>query len=337
MTMKLPSLFDRQDRLDSISRAGDPLVRLSHAISWEEFRPILSKLREKERKSPAGRKPFDVLLMFKTLVLQRLYNLSDHQVEFQIKDRLSFQRFLGLGLEDVIPDEKTIWAFREHMSEAGLEKTLFAQFERFLQRRGLKTKEGSIVDATLVEVPIRRDSKEDNDMIKAGEVPPSILENPNVACQKDLDARWTKKHGKSYFGYKNHVRVDAEHKLIREYEVTPAHVHDSQVFENVLKDVKQRHSVYADNAYANAEKEERLDKERGIYCLTCQRGADWKWWNTLVARTRSRVEHVFGWMVKTMGGKGQRAIGLRRNRTGIGLTNLVYNMSRYSRVYSAPT
>ena len=141
--MKLPSLFDRQDRLDSISRAGDPLVRLSHAISWEEFRPILSKLREKERKSPAGRKPFDVLLMFKTLVLQRLYNLSDHQVEFQIKDRLSFQRFLGLGLEDVIPDEKTIWAFREHMSEAGLEKTLFAQFERFLQRRGLKTKEGS--------------------------------------------------------------------------------------------------------------------------------------------------------------------------------------------------
>jgi IS5 family transposase len=334
--MKLPGLFDREDRLDAITRTGDPLIRLSHAVSWEEFRPILLKLREKERKSPAGRKPFDELLMFKTLVLQRLYNLSDHQVEFQIKDRLSFQRFLGLGMEDSIPDEKTVWAFREQLSKAGLEKALFTQFERFLQRRGLKTREGSIVDATLVEVPIRRDSKEDNEAIKEGQVPPSISGNPNVSCQKDLDARWTKKHGKSYFGYKNHVRVDAESKLIREWEVTPAHVHDSQVFEDVLKDVKRRHTVYADNAYADKKKEDRLDKERGIYCLTCQRGKDWKWWNTMVARTRSRVEHVFGWMEKAMGGKEQRAIGLRRNRTGIGLTNLVYNMSRYSRVYYAP-
>lgn len=335
--MNLPGLFDRQDRLDSISKVGDPLERLSQAVAWQEFRPLLAKLREKERKSPAGRKPFDELLMFKLLVLQRLYNLSDHQVEFQVKDRLSFQRFLGLGLEDGIPDEKTVWAFREQLSKAGIERALFSQFERFLQRRGLKTKEGSIVDATLVEVPIRRDSKEDNDAIKAGEVPPSISENPNVACQKDLDARWTKKHGKSYFGYKNHIRVDAASKLIREWEVTPAHVHDSQVFEEVLKAVKQRHSVYADNAYANEKKEEQLDKERGIYCLTCQRGADWKWWNTIVARTRSRVEHVFGWITKAMGGKEQRAIGLRRNTTGIALTNLVYNMSRYSRVYYAPT
>ena len=104
-----------------------------------------------------------------------------------------------------------------------------------------------------------------------------------------------------------------------------------------LRDVKRRHTVYADNVYADEKKEERLEKERGIYCLTCQRGADWKAWNTMVARTRSRVEHVFGWITKAMGGKGQRAIGLRRNRTGIGLTNLVYNMSRYSRVYYAPT
>ena len=164
--MKLPGLFDRQDRLESLSRVGDPLERFSQAIAWEEFRPILSKLREKDRKSPAGRKPFNELLMFKLLILQRLYNPSDHQVEFQVKDRLSFQRFLGLGLEDGIPDEKTVWAFREQVSKAGLEKALFSQFERFLQRRGLETREGSIVDATLVEVPIQRDSKEDNDLVK---------------------------------------------------------------------------------------------------------------------------------------------------------------------------
>jgi IS5 family transposase len=335
--MKLPGLFDRQNRLESLSRTGDPLEKLLQAIPWEDFRPTLAKLTEKDRKSPAGRKPFDLLLMFKLLILQRLYNLSDHQVEFQVKDRLSFQRFLGLHLEDSIPDEKTVWAFREKLSEAGLEKALFSQFEKILQKRGLKTKEGSIVDATLVEVPIRRDSPEDNAKIKEGKVPDSISENPNIACQKDLDARWTKKHGKSYFGYKNHVRVDVETKLIREWDVTPAHVHDSQVFEAVMRDVKRRHTVYADNAYADEKKEERLEKERGIYCLTCQRGADWKAWNTMVARTRSRVEHVFGWITKAMGGKGQRAIGIRRNRTGIGLTNLVYNMSRYSRVYYAPT
>ena len=270
--MKLPGLFDRQNRLDSLSRTGDPLEKLLRAIPWEDFRSTLAKLTEKDRKSPAGRKPFDLLLMFKLLILQRLYNLSDHQVEFQVKDRLSFQRFLGLHLEDSIPDEKTVWAFRERLSEAGLEKALFSQFERILQKRGLKTKEGSIVDATLVEVPIRRDSPEDNAKIKEGKVPDSISDNPNIACQKDLDARWTKKHGKSYFGYKNHVRVDADTKMIREWDVTPAHVHDSQVFEAVLRDVKRRHTVYADNAYADEKKEERLEKERGIYCLTCQRG-----------------------------------------------------------------
>jgi IS5 family transposase len=334
--MNLPGLFDRENRLDSISKVGDPLERLCLAVHWEEFRPILLQLREKQRKSQAGRKPFDELLMFKLLVLQRLYNLSDHQVEFQVKDRLSFQRFLGLGMEDRIPDEKTVWHFREQLSQAGLEKALFSQFEQFLSRKGLKTKEGSIVDATLVEVPIRRDSKEDNETLKSGEVPPSISENPHVSCQKDLDARWTKKHGKSYFGYKNHIREDADLKLIREWVATPAHVHDSRVFEDVLKDVKRRHTVFADNAYANEKKEERLDKERGIYCLTSQRGTEMKWWNTLVARTRSRVEHVFGWISKAMNGKQQRHIGFRRNQTGIGLTNLVYNMSRYSRVYYAP-
>lgn len=335
--MHLPGLFDHQDRLASLSRNGDPLEKLLQAIPWEEFRITLSKLREKNRKSSAGRKPFDELLMFKALVLQRLYNLSDHQVEFQIRDRLSFQRFLGLGLEDIVPDEKTVWLFREQLSELGLEKALFSQFEGMLQHRGLKTKGGSIVDATIVDVPIRRDNKKDNDAVKEGLVPSSISENQNVQSQKDLDARWTKKHGKSYFGYKNHIRVDAASKLIREYAVTPAHVHDSQVFADVLEAVKKGDTVYADNAYASEKKEADLERNRKIYCLISQRGSDWKRWNTMVARVRCRVEHVFGWMGKAMGGKFLRAIGMRRNRTGIGMMNLVYNMSRYCRVYYVPT
>jgi IS5 family transposase len=169
-----------------------------------------------------------------------------------------------------------------------------------------------------VEVPIRRDSKEGNEAIKEGKVLDSIADNPNIACQKDLEARWTKKHGKSYFGYKNHIPVDVGSKLIREWEVTQAHDHDSQVFEDVLKDVRRGHPVFADNAYADEKKEERLEKKRAFYYLTSQRGAHWKWWNSMVARTRSRVEHVFGWMTKTMGGKSQRANGLRRKKQGSG-------------------
>lgn len=328
-------LFDLERRYESLSRCQDPLETLQKAVNFEMFRPLLRKLRDRERKSLAGRKPYDEVLMFKVLVLQRLFNLSDHQIEFQIRDRLSFMRFLGLHVEKQVPDEKTVWLFREELTRQGLVEELFSRFERFLTRAGYKAKEGSIVDATMVAVPRQRNTKEENDAIKQGEVPDSLADNEHVLRQKDLDARWTKKHDQSYYGYKNHVRVDAKHKLIREWSATSAEVHDSRCLDAVTHRVRRGEALYADSAYEDERKEEALRK-RGLHPMFCVKGKRnhpltevLKTWNKLVAQTRARVEHVFGFMENSMRGKYLHYIGMARNRAAIGMMNLVYNLCRY--------
>ena len=170
-------------------------------------------------------------MLFKTIVLQRLYNLSDDQTEFQINDRMSFMRFLGLGLDDKVPDAKTIWLFKDTLTKAGIMDQLFSQFNRMLEERGIITHKGTIVDATFVDVPRQRNSREENRKIKNGETPEEWNENPHKKAQKDTDARWTKKGDETHYGYKDHVKVDADSKLILDYEVTPANVHDSNEFE----------------------------------------------------------------------------------------------------------
>lgn len=135
-------LFDIEFRMEDLTRNGDPLVRLNECVDFEVFRLELETIREKERKSPAGRKPFDVVLMFKVLVLQSLYNLSDYAVEYQVRDRLSFMRFLGLTIGDRVPDAKTIWLFREELGRAGLVKRLFKRFDRYLREQGFTARKG---------------------------------------------------------------------------------------------------------------------------------------------------------------------------------------------------
>ena len=149
--MPQPGFFDLDDRFRKLNER-DSLVHLKTLIDWESFRPSLKKVREKSRKSPAGRKPFDDVLMFKVLVLQHLYNLSDEQVEFQIRDRYSFCRFLDLTPSDNVPDAKTIWLFREHLVDKGIMRELFYGFDLTLQEQGYSAKKGQIVDASFVEV-----------------------------------------------------------------------------------------------------------------------------------------------------------------------------------------
>ena len=172
-----------------------------------------------ERKSNAGRKPFDVVLMLKILILQALYNLSDDEMEFQIMDRLSFMRFLGLSIGDRVPDAKTIWLFRSKLEQLGLVRELFAKFNSFLAEAGFVARKGQIVDATIVHVPVQRNTPEENAAIKAGN-PPVEKWGEAKRRQKDVDARWTQKNGKNHFGYKNHVAVDVGGKFIRDYKVT---------------------------------------------------------------------------------------------------------------------
>jgi len=227
--------FDEQDRLEQLSRQGDPLERLNASVGWEMFRPQLRKCFKKEPRGSGGRPPYDYVMMFKVLILQRLYNLSDEQMQYQILDRLSFQRFLGQGLHSDVPDEKTIWLFREVLTTSGVIEKLFDRYRAHLEKKGLITNSGSIIDASFVEVPRQRNSREENMKIKEGKIPEDWKENPAKLRQKDTDARWTKKNEETYYGYKDHVKVDTDSKLIKTYEVTDASVHDSQLWRHCWK------------------------------------------------------------------------------------------------------
>jgi IS5 family transposase len=273
------------------------------------------------------------------LVLQQLHNLSDDRIEYQIRDRLSFMRFLNLQLEDRVPDAKTVWLFREQLKNKGLVTTLFVRFHEQLAAQGYVAKSGQMIDATFVEVPRQRNTREENDQIKADETPAEWQKPENAAKlrQKDVDARWTKKNDERHYGYKNHVNVDQANKLIGHYVVTDASVHDSQAFDFLLDEKVQedggKRAVFADSAYRSQETEAQL-AVAGIPSQICEKGArncplteQQKMTNHAKSKVRSRVEHVFGAQAQ-MGGHVVRTIGSLRAWVKIGMMNLVYNMVR---------
>ena len=329
--------FDLSDRYASLDAKKDPLIEINAVVPWDEFRPLLERVWRKPdavRKSRAGRKPMDVVLMFKALVLSALYNLSDDQIEYQVRDRLSFMRFLGLGLGDRVPDAKTVWLYREALAKAGMVDELFAQFDGYLARRGYIARGGQILDASIVPVPHNHNKREENVAIKAGEVPEDWEKKPAKRSQKDVDARWTKKHGTSHYGYKNHVNVDRKHKLIRRYHVTDAAVHDSQAVDRLLTRGNTGSGVWADAAYRSAEIEATL-KARKLTSHIHRKGKRGKPLtqqaqksNRTKSTVRVRVEHIFGAQANDMGGTLVRTIGLVRAKAKIGMKNLAYNMRR---------
>lgn len=329
------SLFDLENRYVSLSEAGDPLERLNAVIDWEIFRPILARLDRGERKSAAGRKPTCRILMFKLLILQRLNNLSDERLQYQVSDRLSFMRFLGLELAGTVPDARTVWAFREALKEHRLVDALFERLNQALADLGVELKSGQIIDATFVPVPIQRNGREANALIKENAVPIDWGKSPAKLAQKDIDARWTKKGGQSHYGYKNHINIDKDTKLIAASTCTDASVHDSQVLSAVLRDEAcGGKEVWADSAYRSDEQEQRLTAsqhesrihERAYRNKPLTEAQELS--NTAKSRVRARVEHVFGHMENSMGGLFLRSIGAARAKVGVGLMNLTYNLAR---------
>ena len=330
-----PSFFDESDRYMKLDKLNDPLTELKERIDFEIFRKSIEAVFEKPRRSNAGRKQLDAVFMFKILILQRLYNLSDEQMEFQINDRLSFCRFLGLHMGGSAPDYTTIWKFRDALAQAGAVKGLFDLFTRELESRGLITREGTIVDASFVEVPRQRNNKEENKLVKKGEVPEQWRDRPAKLRQKDLDARWTKKNGVSYFGYKDHVKADAASKLITDYTVTDASVHDSQELFTLVDESCRGESLFADSAYAGSDASARLAK-MGVDDLIHERayknrplGEISIQANSIKSKVRCLVEHIFGFIENSMNGPELRYIGLVRNEAAVGLSNLAYNMKRF--------
>lgn len=332
---KAVGFFDEDFRLHKLTQLGDPLMRLSQGIDFEIFRPALTEKLHVEPKNKGGRRPYDYVLMFKIIILQRYYNVSDDQAEYQICDRLSFMRFLGLTLADDVPDSKTIWFFRERLTEAGLVEILFETFIKKLEALNLIINEGKIVDASFVEVPIQRNRREENKQIKQGEIPQQWQSNPNKLAQKDVDARWTKKNNVSIYGYKNHAKCDEKSKLITGYQVTDASVHDSQPTIGLLDAKDKEQPFYADSAYVGEDLDKQLREQKKVIPQIIEKGFKNKplteqqiTSNNEKSKTRVRVEHIFGFVENSMNGSYIRSIGMARAKGIIGLMNLTYNLFR---------
>ena len=379
--------------------------RLDAIIDWEIFRPELENLwRPEEPKSNAGRPAFDVILMFKALVLRELCGISDEQLEFELNDSASKRRFIGLTNHSTLgPDAKTIWKYREGVDSEGM-LNLFKRFEECLAANGYMATKGQIIDSALVETEVRRkstDSDEENSeaevesdtviaydgdevvslgaepkksrplevtkladfeaqdktesqsaeadaVVQEDSAPKSSEEEKadkkrkNSERQIDTDATWTQKRKQNYFGYKNHINVDEEHKLIRRYLVTPANVHDVKVAELLLS--SRPSTVYADKAYVSSALDEKIEalelqnrilhKAKKDQPLTEAEELENKAWSKI----RVRVEHAFGAMSNELGADGTfRRIGLKRATVMLGMRNLVYNMHRFTTLETMPS
>ena len=305
---------------------------LQKFISFELFR---EKLEELCHFSSKGRPHYDVVQMFKILVLQTLYNLSDEEMEFQLYDRLSFQRFTGIGYCDNIPDARTIWKFRERLGSKGT-KQLFVLFFSEMKNKGLKCSQGKLVDATFQEAPKQRNTPEENNTIKeTGEAPESWSEKKKA--HKDIEATWTKKGDEKHFGYKAHIISDEESKVIENYETTTASTHDSNVCAELISEstVEQTTELLADSGYFGEEISKKV-RAKGVKPRIIQRRVrgqkkltSWQEkWNKAIAKRRCPIEHIFG-AIKHFGGDIVRSIGLDRCKIRHGLVFLLYNMKRF--------
>ena len=342
--------WDIDERYVRLSEAGDPLEKLNALVPWEVFRKPLAKALKRSDGAKGGRPPYDPVMMFKVMVLQALYGLSDDQAEFQIQDRLSFMRFLGLELGDRVPDAKTIWLFREHLVQAKAVENLFARFDKHLTKAGYLAMGGQIVDATIVAAPKQRNTDAEKTDIKAGKVPDAWKEKPAKLRQKDRDARWTVKFSKAKvaeggktkqrdiavpaFGYKNHASIDRRHGFIRGWNVTGASAYDGAQLRTVLNRGNTGSTVWADTAYRSKANEEWLEKN-GYASDIHHKKPKGRPMSDATSRANGRrskirafVEHVFAQQKSRMG-LFVRTIGIARARTKIGMANLAYNLNRF--------
>jgi len=343
-----PGFFDVEERYAALSAAGDPLERLSAVVDFEIFRPVLDAALARSDRSRGGRPPYDAVLMFRILVLQALYSLSDEQAEFQLRDRLSFMRFVGLGLHQAVPDAKTIWLYREQLKQAGAIEGLFRRFDAVLADQGFLAMGGQIIDATIIAAPRQKLTLEEKATIREGGTPEGWSRAKRA--QKDRDARWTLKRGRTkpksegnqrqaiqiavpVFGYKSHIGIDQRHGLIRRWAVTDAAQHDSRSFAGLLDPENTASRVWADTAYRTKRNldllERRVLAERIQFRRPPRRplSEPQAKANAARARIRSGIEHVFAAQKHRMA-LFVRTIGMARAQVKIGMANLAYNFTR---------
>ncbi len=333
--MQQRGFFEIEDCYARLDAAGDPLSKLDAVLDWSGLESLMRGVifERDSNGGKGGRPPLSGLMMAKILILQACNNLADERAEFLINDRLSFKRFLGLGVNDKSPDAKAIWLWRERVLHSGLSEKIFAWFEGELVRSGFEARAGQIVDATFV--PTHKPTGTHKGQLRE-EVPLTEAQ----ARQIDMQATFTKKGDVSYHGYKNHTSVDAKYKLIRKAETTTASVHDSQKLADVItppppEASEEDRKLWADSAYRSAEAEAMLAAKnlisnvherayRNTPLTDLQKAA-----NRFKSIVRARVEHVYGHMETAMGGLAIHTIGLSRAKVKMTFKNLAYNMQRF--------
>jgi len=297
-------------------RTAALLDRLDKAVAWGTLVGPIAGLPEYRAKSAGadrgGRPAWPALTMLRCVLLAKWFGLSDPQLEECLKDRLSFRRFVGLSLTDSTPDETTFVRFRARLREADLDRTLFEATTAELDRRGLLVKDGSLIDATIIEQS--RGQKRDDG-----------------TSTRDPEASFTRKGGESYHGYKGHINADRS-AIVVDYRFSDAAPHDSNFIDELTHD--ERSMVVADSAYRSQEREADL-RGRGVACAIAfkrQKGQPdlpplLKRLNRLIASVRAAVEHPFAWM-KQMGYRRVRYRGRRRNELDFALMLVAYNWKR---------
>ena len=291
----------------NMPQAESVLDKVDRCINWN---PIRNKIERLYRKGGAGRPAFPAVTMFKVLLLQGWYDLSDPAAEEAIADRFSFRRFLGLSLEEKTPDHSTIHRFRDRI--APIAERLFAEVNRQLEAKALILKKGTLVDASLIQAAARP---------SAGDSAPT-----------DPDARWGGKENKPVFGYKAHVGMDAGSELIRRADMTPANVHDSRCFEAMLSGDEE--AAYADKAYDSRKHSDWL-RSQGIMNFVLMRGRRGhplsplaSACNRSMSRVRQGVERFFGTVKRIYRWRRCRYYSLTRNRSNLFVLCTCYNLKR---------
>jgi IS5 family transposase len=291
------------------------LEKIGGLVDWSRFEGLLSKVRPGE----TGRPPYRALAMFKALLLQQWYGLSDPGLEEALGDRLSFRRFCGFALDETTPDETTLCRFRQALIAAGLSDRLLEELNRQLDGRGLMLKQGTMIDATLVAAQAR---------------PPAAAADGTAGqSAHDRDANWTRQQGKSHFGYKAHVAMDQGSRLIRRATLTPAKVYESQVADSLI--IGDEKAVYADRAYEQKARRRRLKamgiKDRIMHRSHKHQAALPRWQqrrNRLIAPIRASVEHLFATLKRCYGYRRVRYFRLDRNALHLELLCMALNLRR---------
>ena len=323
-------LFADEYHREKIDSLGDPLAEIESHIDFAALAAEVDRVAPRPISAQGGRPPYPTETMVRILVLKRLYNLSDEQMEYQLLDRMSYKRFCGLSNAANIPDRTTVWTFENRIGGAGA-RALFDGVTAQLLKKGFIARGGQIIDATLVPAPRQHNNRDEKELLEQGAMPADW--KPAKRRQKDIDATWTKKHGKSHFGDKLSINVDKKHKFIREIETDTASPHDSQHFDQVFDTANTSRDVYADRGYPSEAREAWLEEngyrnniqrkgKRNKPLSECQQRR-----NRRIARTRARVEHPFA-AIAQMGGKVIRTIGQGRASFAMTMMAACYNLKR---------